>query len=145
MLVLEELGAPVADVVLEVPFLDQFFNLIFECDAFFYGVANISVIPAVLFLVSFRAVSPHRIWSLIDSCVLCGQKYILTRPCQVDEVIVLARRGSSDPLIWALGLLLVGVWRSSAISALVLLVVPVLLDGLKLSNRCNLSWRPCQS
>ena len=47
-LVLAELGAPVTDVVLEVPFLDEFFNLILECDAIFCGVANISVISAVL-------------------------------------------------------------------------------------------------
>ena len=78
MLVLAGLGAPVADVVLEVPFSDEFFDLILKCDAFFCGVANISMISAVLVLVSFRAVSPHRIWSLVDSCVLCGQEYILT-------------------------------------------------------------------
>ena len=61
MLVLVGLGAPVADVVLEIPFSYEFFDLIFECDAFFYGVANISVISAVLVLVSFQAISPHRI------------------------------------------------------------------------------------
>ena len=78
LLVLEGLGAPVADVIMEVPFSDEFFYLILECDAFFCGVANISVIPVVLVLVSFGAVSLHRIWSLIDSCVLRGQEYILT-------------------------------------------------------------------
>ena len=57
MLVLARLGAPVADVVLEVPLSDEFFNLILECDAFFCGVANVSMIVAVLVLVSFRAVS----------------------------------------------------------------------------------------
>ena len=72
MLVLVGLGAPVADIVLEVTFSNEFFNLIFECDAFFCGVANTSVISVVLVLVSFRVVSPHRIWSLIDSCVLYG-------------------------------------------------------------------------
>ena len=133
MLVLIGLGAPVADIVLEVPLSDEFFNLILECDAFFCGVANIWVISAVLVLVSFRAVSPHYIWSLVDSCMFCGQEYILTRPCQVGEVIILALRGSSDPLIPALGLILVGVWRSSAISALALLVVPILFGELKLS------------
>ena len=61
MLVLEGLGALIADVVLEVPFSDEFFDLILERDAFFGGVANISVISAVLVLVSFGAVSPHRI------------------------------------------------------------------------------------
>ena len=45
-----------------------------------------------------------------------------------------AQRRSSDPLIQALGLLLVGVRRSSAISTLVFLVVLVLLGGLKLSH-----------
>ena len=145
MLVLMGLGAPVADVVLEVPFSDEFFNLIFECDALFCGVANISVISTVLVLVSFRAVSLHRIWSLIDSCVLRGQEYILTRPCQVDEVVVFAQRGFSDPLIWALGLFRVVVWRSSVISALALLVVSILLGGFKLFCWHDLSWRPCQS
>ena len=81
VLVLAGLGAPVADVVLEVPLSDEFFNLILECDAFFCGVANISVILTVLVLVSFQTVSLHRIWSLGDSCVLYGQEYILTRPC----------------------------------------------------------------
>ena len=108
-------------------------------------MANVSVIPAVLFLVSFGAVSPHRIWPLVDSRVLCGQEYILTQPHQVGEVIVLARKGSSGPLIWALGLLLVGVWSSSAISTVALFVVPVLLGGLKLSRGCNLALRLYQN
>ena len=145
VLVLVGLGALVADVVLEVPLSDEFFNLILECDVFFCGVANISVISAILVLVHFRAVSPHCIWSLVDTCVLYGQEYILTRPCQVGEVIVLAQRGSSDPLIRALGLLLVGIQRSSAISALVLLVVPVLIGGLELSYWCDVAWRLFQS
>ena len=52
MSVLARLGAPVADVVLEVPLSDEFFNLVYECDAFFGGVANVSMISAVLILVS---------------------------------------------------------------------------------------------
>ena len=68
MLVLAGLGTSVADVVLEVPFSYEFFNLIFECNAFFYGVANISVISTILIiLVSFLVVSSHHIWSLVDS------------------------------------------------------------------------------
>ena len=67
------------------------------------------MILAVLVLVSFRAFSSHHIWSLIDSRVLRGQEYILKQPCQISEVIVFARKGSSDLLIRALGLLLVGV------------------------------------
>ena len=58
LLVLAGLGAPVADVVMEVPFLDAFFDLILERDAYFSGVVNVSVILAVLVLVSFGAVSP---------------------------------------------------------------------------------------
>ena len=42
VLVLAGFGAPVADVVLEVPLSDEFFNLIFECDAFSSGMANTS-------------------------------------------------------------------------------------------------------
>ena len=133
MLVLAGLGALVADVVLEVLFSDEFFDLILDRNAFFCGVANISVISIVLVLVSFRTISPHRIRPLVDSRVLCGQEYILTRPRQVGEVIILAQRGSNETLIRALGLLLVGVWRLSAISALALLVLPILLGGLKLS------------
>ena len=53
MLVLAGLGAPVADVVLEVPLSDEFLDLIIECNTFFCGVANISVISAVVVLVSF--------------------------------------------------------------------------------------------
>ena len=78
MLVLVGLGAPVTDVVLEVSLSDEFFNLFFECDAFFYGMANVSVILTVLVLVLFRAVPPHRVWSLVDALVLRGQEYILT-------------------------------------------------------------------
>ena len=50
--VLAGLGTPVADVVLEVPISDEFFNLILECDTFFDDVANISMVSAVLVLVS---------------------------------------------------------------------------------------------
>ena len=78
VLVLTGLGSPVADVVLEVPLSNEFFNLILDCDAFFCGVANILVISALHVLVSFRAVSPQRIWSPVDFCVLCGQERILT-------------------------------------------------------------------
>ena len=53
MLVLAGLGSLVEDVVLEVSFSDEFFDLILECDIFFCGVANISVISAVLALVYF--------------------------------------------------------------------------------------------
>ena len=112
---------------------------------FFYGVANVSVISAMLVLVPFRAVSPHRIWSLVDFCVLCCQEYILTRPCQVGEVIVLSQRGSSDPLIRAFGLLLVVVQRLLAVSALALIVVPILLGRLELSRLCNLTLCPYRS
>ena len=77
VLVLKGLRAPVADEVLEVPFLDKFFDLILERDALFCGVANGSVISAVFVLVSFREVSPHRIWPLVDSRGLCRQEYIL--------------------------------------------------------------------
>ena len=78
MLVLTGLSSPIADVILELPLSDEFFDLILECDAFFHCVANILVISAVLVLVSFRAVSPHCIYSLIDSCMFYGQEYILT-------------------------------------------------------------------
>ena len=98
-LVLMGLGAPVVDVVLEVSISDELLNLVFEGDAFFCGVADISVKSIVFILVPLRAVSLHRIGSFIHARVLCGKEYILTRPHQVGEVIVLARRGSRDPLI----------------------------------------------
>ena len=145
MLVLAWLGAPVVDVVSEVPLSKEFFDLILECDAFFNGVANILMISAILILVSLRAVSQHRVGSFVDSCVLGGQEYILTRPHQVCEVIVFARRRSGDPLIRALGLLLVSIRRSSAISILALLIIPVLISGLGLSRWDDLSGHFCQS
>ena len=92
-------------------------------------MADIFVKPAVFILVPLRAASPHRIGSFIHARVLRGQKYILMRPCQVGEVIVLVQRGSRDPLILALGLLLAGIWKSSTISAFAFLAVPVLLGG----------------
>ena len=57
MSVLTRLGAPVADIALEVPLSDEFFDLIIECDAFFGVVSNILMVPIVLVLVSFLAVS----------------------------------------------------------------------------------------
>ena len=126
-------GASVADIIPEVSFSDEFFNLILECDAFFRGVADISIVLAVFVLISLRVVSPHRIRSFVHACVLRGQEYILMRPRKVGEVVVLAQRGSLDPLIRALGLLLLGVWRSSVISTLSFLVVPVLLGGRRFS------------
>ena len=51
--VLAGLGAPITDIALKVPLSNEFFDLILECDAFFCGVANILVVPAVLVLVSF--------------------------------------------------------------------------------------------
>ena len=131
--VLVGLGAPVANVVSEVPLADKFFDFILEYNGFFSGVANVLVIPAVLTLVSLQAVSPHRVGSFVDSCMLSGQEYFLTRPRQVGEVIVFARMGSGDPLIWAFGLLLVSVRRSSAIFVLMLSVIPALIHGLGLS------------
>ena len=92
--ILAGLDVPVADVVLKIPLSDEFFDLVLVCDAFFYGVANILVISVVLILVSLRVVSQHRIRSFVDSCVLCGQEYIITRPRQVSEVTVFAQMGS---------------------------------------------------
>ena len=77
-LVLVGLSAPVADVVLEISLSDELLNLIFKGDAFFRGVADISVKPIVFILVPLRAVSPHRIRSFVHARVLRGQEYILT-------------------------------------------------------------------
>ena len=126
-------GASITDIVREVSFLDEFFDLILESDAFFRSVADISMKSTVFVLIPLRAVSLHRIGSFVHACVLRGQEYILTRPCQVGEVIVLTRKGSRDPLIWALGLLLMGASRSSVISTFSFLVVPVLFGGRRFS------------
>ena len=80
-LVLTGLGGPVADVVLKVSLSDELLNLVFEGDAFFRGMADIPMVSAVLILVPLLAVSPYHIRSLVYACVLCGQEYILTRPC----------------------------------------------------------------
>ena len=109
ILVIMWLGASIADIILEVSLLDEFFNLILKRDALFRGVADISRESTVFVLIPLRAVSPHLIRSFVHVHVLRGQEYILMRPRKVYEVVVLARRGSRDPLIWALGLLLVGV------------------------------------
>ena len=127
VLVLVGLGAPVADVILDVSISDKLLNLIFEGDAFFCGMTDVFVKSVVFILVPFRAVSSHRIRSFVHAHVLRSQEYILTRPSQVGEVIVLAWKGSRDPLIRALGLLLVGIWRLSAISTFTFLVVCALL------------------
>ena len=49
--------ASVLDVVSEIPFTDEYFDLIFEHNALFSGVADIFVISVILVLVSFGAVS----------------------------------------------------------------------------------------
>ena len=56
-LVIVQLGAFVADVISEVPFTDEFFDLILEHNAFLSGVADIFVIPVILVLIPFWAVS----------------------------------------------------------------------------------------
>ena len=53
------LGAPVMDVILEVSLSDELLNLVFEGDAFFHGVANVSMKSIVFILVPLRAVSLH--------------------------------------------------------------------------------------
>ena len=50
--VLVGLGTLVVDVASEVSLADEFFDFILECNAFFSGVANVLVIPAVITLVS---------------------------------------------------------------------------------------------
>ena len=60
MLVLVGLGAPIADVILEVSLSDELLNLVFEGDAFFRGVADVSVKSAIFILVLLRAASLHR-------------------------------------------------------------------------------------
>ena len=59
MLVLVGLGALVADVILEVSLSDELLNLVFEGDAFFHGVDDVSMKSAVFILVSLRTVSLH--------------------------------------------------------------------------------------
>ena len=59
MLVLVGLGAPVVDVVLEVSLSGELLDLVFKGDAFFRGVADISVKLAVFILVPLLAVSSH--------------------------------------------------------------------------------------
>ena len=55
-LVVAQLGDSVTDVISEVPFTDEFLDLILEHNVLFDGVADIFVIPVILALVSFRAV-----------------------------------------------------------------------------------------
>ena len=53
ILVIERLGASVVDVISEVPFTDEFFDLILEHNALFGGLADIFVIPIILALIPF--------------------------------------------------------------------------------------------
>ena len=55
-LVVARLGAFVADVISEVPFMDEVFDLILEHNALFGGVTDIFVILTILVLVPFGAV-----------------------------------------------------------------------------------------
>ena len=50
-LVFARLGTLIADIVLEVSLSDELLNLVLEGDAFFRGVADISVVSVVLILV----------------------------------------------------------------------------------------------
>ena len=56
VLVVARLGASIVDVVLEIPFTDEFFDLILEHNALFSGMAEIFVISAILILISFGVV-----------------------------------------------------------------------------------------
>ena len=50
-LVVVRLGASVADVISEIPFSDEFLNLILEHDVLLHGVADILVIPTIFILI----------------------------------------------------------------------------------------------
>ena len=66
ILVVALLGSFVTDVILEVPIMDEFLDLILEHDAFLCGVAD------RLILISFGAISSQRVRSLIDTCLFSG-------------------------------------------------------------------------
>ena len=72
------LGAPVADVIMEINLSNELFNLVLEDDAFFLGVADISMKSAIFIWVPLRAIFPHRIGSFVHARVFHGQEYILT-------------------------------------------------------------------
>ena len=55
-LVVARLGTFIEDVISEVPFTDEFFDLILKHNALFGGVTDIFVILTILVLVSFGAV-----------------------------------------------------------------------------------------
>ena len=57
ILVIARLGSSVMDVIPKLRITDEFLDLILEHYAFLYGVADILVIPAVLILISFGAIS----------------------------------------------------------------------------------------
>ena len=51
ILVIVWLGTSVADIILKVSLPDEFFNVILKRDAFFRGVANISMVSTVFVLI----------------------------------------------------------------------------------------------
>ena len=55
-LVIAQLGVFVADLILEVLFMDEFLDLVFKHNTLLSGVVDIFVISIILVLVSFRAV-----------------------------------------------------------------------------------------
>ena len=52
-LVIARLGTSITDVILKVPFTNEFLDLIFEHNALLGGVAEIFVMPAILVLIPF--------------------------------------------------------------------------------------------
>ena len=78
VLVTTWLGSFVTDVVLEVPITDEFLNLILKHDTLLCSVAEILVIPVVLVLISFGAVSLQWIGPFEDARLLGCQEDIFT-------------------------------------------------------------------
>ena len=70
-------GPPVVNVVLEVPAVDEFLDLIFECNALFSSVTDVLVVSTKFTLIHFRAVSTQWVRPLEYPSLLRGHEDIL--------------------------------------------------------------------
>ena len=67
-------GPPIVNVILEVPAMDEFLDLILECNAFFGSVTDVLVVFAIITLIPFGVVSTQWVRLLEYSSLFWAMK-----------------------------------------------------------------------
>ena len=98
-------GFPIVNVVLEVPTVDEFLNLILKCNALFSGVTDVLMVSTIFILIPFGAISTQQVRPLEYPSLFCSHEDFLSWQDQVSVVSEFAGRRSWHSLIWSFGLL----------------------------------------